>query len=162
MAAVYEILIKLAEAYDERQDYHDTSGWLLRDYAGHTRNVSAIVNVSSKSFLSGSGDKTLKLWHSKKDDPIQTFKGHTHRVSSVDAFNETQVLSGSWDESAKLWDISTGKCVLSFVGHEDAVTTVIASTLSTPATTTMHGQHQRLLLVRLRQRLRRRLRRRRW
>lgn len=126
LTAGYDILIKLAEAYDERNDVHDTGGWLLKNFVGHKRSINSIISVNNRLFLSGSSDKTLKLWHTKKDDAILTFTGHTQQVSSVAVFNENMVVSGSWDTSVKLWDMTTGECIITFSGHTDAVTSVIA------------------------------------
>jgi len=48
--------------------------------------------------LSGSGDKTIKLWDAATGALIRTFAGHSYRVSSV-AFSTdgSRVLSGSLD-----------------------------------------------------------------
>jgi len=130
MTSGYDIFIKLAEAYDERYDLHDTGGWLVKEYLGHKRSVTALTDVNDKMFLSGSIDKTLKLWHTgskQEKNPIRTFKGHNHRITSVAiGLDGNTIISGSWDESVKLWDLHTGKCLRTLLGHTDAVTSVIA------------------------------------
>jgi WD40 repeat protein len=57
--------------------------------------------------LSGSLDKTLKLWDVAMGKEIRTFGGHTGFVSSV-AFSPDgrSALSGSWDRTLKLWDLT--------------------------------------------------------
>lgn len=133
MTAVYDILIKLAEAYDERKDLHDNGKWMLQKFYGHSKRVNSIVTglpLNKRSFLSGAADKTVKLWNIMKDTPIITFKCH-HQVSSVCVLNENEVVAGLWNGSAKLFDLKSGRCILTFTGHYDAITSVIAMNQST-------------------------------
>jgi WD40 repeat protein len=60
--------------------------------------------------LSGSQDKTLKLWNAETGEKIRTFYGHTHAVTSV-TFSPggSMVLSGSLDNTIRLWNVTTGK-----------------------------------------------------
>ena len=57
--------------------------------------------------LTGSGDKTARLWDAATGKDIRTFKGHKDAVTSV-AFSPDgkRVLTGSNDKTARLWDIS--------------------------------------------------------
>ena len=70
--------------------------------------------------LSGSGDKTLKLWDAATGALLRTFEGHSDVVNSV-AFSPdgTRVLSGSEDKTLKLWDAATGALLRTFEGHAD-------------------------------------------
>jgi WD40 repeat protein len=54
--------------------------------------------------LSGSNDKTLRLWQVASGRCLRTFEGHTHSVSSVFLCPDGRyALSGSWDNTLKLW-----------------------------------------------------------
>ena len=69
--------------------------------------------------LSGSSDKTLRLWDASTGQCVRTFEGHTEHVTSV-AFSPDGrfCLSGSDDQATlRLWDASTGQCVRTFEGH---------------------------------------------
>ena len=68
--------------------------------------------------LSGSWDKTLKLWDAATGQLIRTFEGHSGWVHSV-AFSPdgTRLLSGSWDKTLKLWDAASGQLIRTFEGH---------------------------------------------
>ena len=60
--------------------------------------------------LSGSSDKTLKLWDIATGKGIRTFKGHSDSVRSV-AFSPDGclALSGSRDKTITQWNVATGK-----------------------------------------------------
>ena len=68
--------------------------------------------------LSGSEDKTVKLWDAATGALLRTFEGHSDWVISV-AFSPdgTRVLSGSVDDTLKLWDAATGELLRTFEGH---------------------------------------------
>jgi dipeptidyl aminopeptidase/acylaminoacyl peptidase len=112
--------------YADRARTRIESG-LIRTFAGHTNgdksypfNPNGVESVAfspdGRSALSGSSDKTLKLWDVATGKEIRTFAGHTAAVNSV-AFSPDgrSALSGSNDRSFKLWDIATGKEIRSFV-----------------------------------------------
>ena len=96
---------------------------------GHTNLVFSVAfSPDGKYALSGSDDKTIKLWDISTGKEIRTFKGHTSTVRSV-AFSPDgkYFLSGSWDKTIKLWDVSTGREIRTFIGHTEAVNSVAFS-----------------------------------
>jgi WD40 repeat protein len=96
---------------------------------GHSDLISSLVFSSdNKQFLSGSKDKTMKLWNIANGRVLRTFSGHTDRVSSV-CFSPDgkQALSGSSDYTIKLWDIATGKEIRTFSGHKGPISSALFS-----------------------------------
>ncbi|OGV56472.1 MAG: hypothetical protein A2X45_03405 [Lentisphaerae bacterium GWF2_50_93] len=101
-------------------------GKCIRSFEGHTEYVTSVsFSPNGKFALSGSWDKTLKLWDVVSGECIRTFVGHTGPVSSVSfSPNGKYALSGSSDSTLKLWNIETGECLHTFVGHMHYVNSV--------------------------------------
>ena len=58
--------------------------------------------------VSGSRDKTLKLWDAQTGQETLTLKGHSRLVNSVSFSPDgKRIVSGSWDDTVKVWDISS-------------------------------------------------------
>jgi WD40 repeat protein len=72
----------------------------------------------SKQVMSGSYDKTVRLWDAATGALLQTLEGHTSLISSI-AFSpdSKQVMSGSYDKTVRLWDAATGALQQTLEGH---------------------------------------------
>jgi WD40 repeat protein len=93
------------------------------DVKGHSDSVNSVAfSPDGKQAISGSNDKTLKLWDVASGSVIRTFSGHSSWVYSA-AFSPDgkQAISGSNDKTLKLWDIASGREVRTFSGHSDSV-----------------------------------------
>jgi WD40 repeat protein len=80
--------------------------------SGHTDSVRSLTFLlKGTSIVSGSDDKTLKLWDVQTGGVVRTFCGHTGWVQSVSISpSHTTIASGSQDKTIRLWDIQTGEC----------------------------------------------------
>ena len=57
----------------------------LDAFPGHTRRVSSVcVGADGRVVLSGSLDRTLRLWELPAGRCLRTFEGLTHDVNAVD------------------------------------------------------------------------------
>jgi WD40 repeat protein len=101
----------------------------IRAFKGHKSVVTSIAfSPNGKYIISGSSDKTLKLWDVNTGECIRTFRGHIDAVNSVTFSSDGRyVLSGSWDSAIKLWDVNTGECIRTFRGHTGWVNSVTFS-----------------------------------
>ena len=79
-------------------------------------------DLQGDRIVSGSEDKTLKLWETQTGKEVATLKGHTKGVSSCE-FDPTgrRIVSGSGDNTLKLWEVQTGKELATLTGHSGSV-----------------------------------------
>ncbi|KAF9446337.1 phospholipase A-2-activating protein [Macrolepiota fuliginosa MF-IS2] len=84
---------------------------------GHTENVCTLDVTPGGSIISGSWDRTAKVWINFQ--LAYDLKGHQQSVWAVKVVDEEQFLTGSADKTIKLWQ--KHKAVQTFKGHQDAV-----------------------------------------
>ena len=70
---------------------------------GHKKWIKCLCQLSNKYLISGSDDKTIKIWSNKKC--IKTLLGNGLSVRSLCQINEYFFASGSFDKTIKIWDI---------------------------------------------------------
>ena len=79
--------------------------------------TSVSLSPDTRWALSGSVDKTLRLWDVSAGRCVRAFEGHSGAVTSVClAIDSRLALSGSVDKTLRVWDVSTGRCVRMFEG----------------------------------------------
>jgi COMPASS component SWD3 len=97
---------------------------------GHTEMVTTVAIGCQKLLISGSCDRTIKIWDltKLKNPEILTLTGHHGYVNSVALLPDgNTVVSGSQDTTIKFWDIRTGKNFRTIKGHTNLVNAVVLS-----------------------------------
>jgi len=104
-------------------------GWQFNTLKGHEHFVRSVTfSPDGRHILSGSRDKTLKLWDLKTGNCLRTFAGHDGNVKSVTFSPDGRyALSGSSDQTMRLWNLATGVCMRTFKGHKFDVASVAFS-----------------------------------
>ena len=83
---------------------------VLSEHISWVRSVA--FSSDGRSLVSGSEDRTVKLWDMQTGGAIKTFCGHTDWVNSVAiSVDCSRIVSGSSDDTICLWDIQTGECL---------------------------------------------------
>jgi WD40 repeat protein len=85
-------------------------------FSGHKMHVASLMFASDgSSLVSGSYDRTTKLWDVQTGGIIKTYTGPTDRVLDVSiSADSTLIASGSTDCTIHLWETKTGRlrCVI--------------------------------------------------
>ena len=121
-------------------------GPLVRTLIGHSGAVWAIaLTTDGCRALSGSDDRTLKVWDAENGACLHTLEGHTEQITAVMFTPDgSRALSGSSDRTLKLWDAERGACLRTLVGHTERVTAVA---LTTDGRRALSGSADRTLKV---------------
>ena len=88
------------------------TGGQVATLSGHTDWVRSLAfSLDGALLVSGSDDKSVKLWDVQTGGVVGTFHGHTGQVFSISiAVDHTMIASGSNDKTIHLWDVQTGRC----------------------------------------------------
>ena len=142
--------------YKKQQSGHGFN--LIQTLEGHTGKVNS-VSISSygDTIVSGSGDKTVKVWVRRQDqhgkEPyklIHTFEGHTSEVLSVAVSQDARtIVSGSEDKTIRIWtktldETPKYKHIQTLEGHRGYVTSV---SLSADASTIVSGSWDKNTMI---------------
>jgi dynein assembly factor with WDR repeat domains 1 len=110
---IYKLIEKL-EA-NETQDFY-----LFKILRAHILPLTnCAFNKSGDKFITGSYDRTCKVWDTNSGEELLTLEGHKNVVYAI-AFNNPygdKIITGSFDKTCKLWSAETGVLFHTFRGH---------------------------------------------
>jgi WD40 repeat protein len=92
--------------------------------AGHRGQVkSCVFSPDGRRLVSGSWDKTLRVWHAETGEGLATLRGHTDRVLTL-AYSPDggRIVSASADGTLKIWNAETSVGMITLIGHKEQVT----------------------------------------
>ncbi len=95
----------------------------LRTLTGHNASVWSL-GMHSGHLISGSGDKTIKIWDPNDGRYLRTLTGHNNIVYSL-VMHNGHLISGSGDKTIKIWDPNDGRCLRTLTGHNDSVYSLV-------------------------------------
>ena len=98
----------------------------LKTLQGHLDRVRSVAcSPNGQRLLTGSDDKTAKVWEAASGKELLTLKGHSDSVYSV-AFSPDgqRIMTGSADHTAKVWDAASGRELLTLKGHSAPIWSV--------------------------------------
>jgi WD40 repeat protein len=110
----------------------------IRIFKGHTDKVTSVaVSPDGKQLISGSDDKTIRVWDIEKPEAVQVLKDHQNYVLSVafsgDGKRFLSAGGGQWrgqtfatetDQFVRLWNTEEMKVLKKMPGHEAPIWSV--------------------------------------
>lgn len=91
--------------------------------------TNCAFNKNGTKFITGSYDRTCKIWDTATGVELASLSGHQNVVYAI-TFNNPygdRICTGSFDRSAKIWDVNNGRCLHTYVGHTKEIVCVAFS-----------------------------------
>lgn len=89
-------------------------------FEGHSGGITC-VQADLSAVISGSVDRTMKLWDIGTGKCVSTMHGHKSYVKTLQFFAYALASGGGCESEIKLWDIRSAKCVRRLFGHHHGV-----------------------------------------
>lgn len=93
--------------------------WLSIILTGINSKDIKITLAFRDKIVTGSFDRTAKIWDANTGQRYHTLKGHKMEIVCL-SFDPHGMLvaTGSMDHTAKLWDVETGQEIFNLAGHK--------------------------------------------
>jgi len=121
--AIMTLLVTTGNSYPQEREAPIAS-------IGHDSSVNSVVfSPNGRLILSGSSDKTVKLWDIRSRRLLRTLEGHTDSVTCI-AFSPGDAriaASGGSDATIRIWDIVDGRELKVIHGHKNYVASIAFS-----------------------------------
>nr|GAT61274.1 predicted protein [Mycena chlorophos] len=98
----------------------------VRTLKGHSDGIMCLQfseNLSNPDFpvlVTGSYDRTARVWNLESGEELHCLKGHTRAVRALQ-FDSVKLITGSMDHTLKVWDWRRGKLIRTLTGHTDGI-----------------------------------------
>ena len=99
---------------------------VLMELHGHTSMITSICLLPDRRIVSGSYDKTLRIWDPASGACLRVLEGHEIGILSVCALPDGRIVSGSFDNTLRIWNPNTGECLKVLKEHTGYVKGVSA------------------------------------
>lgn len=108
---------------DKTVGFCRVSGGHAEQLVGHSDAVLCVSLMNGElSAISGSKDKTVRMWNLITKTCERTFTGHTGAVGCLASTSDTRIIvSGSADFTIRVWSTETGECLHTLEGHHDSI-----------------------------------------
>ncbi|MUG93088.1 WD40 repeat domain-containing protein [Scytonema sp. UIC 10036] len=130
MTYVKELLNTIANLKAQRKQ--ESAYNLSYTLTGHSDKITSVaISSDGLTAVSGSADKTIKVWNLSTGKVIRTLTGNIGEVSSVAVSSDGKFLAvGSCEHprsNVKVWYLPTGKLIHTLLGHQKPVNCIAIS-----------------------------------
>ena len=93
---------------------------------GHKDGVMCLqyhMSLTSPSYpvlITGSYDRTVRIWNLDTGEEVRTLVGHTRAVRALQ-FDQMLLFTGGMDGTVRMWNWKRGECLRILEGHSDGV-----------------------------------------
>ncbi|CAF4645033.1 unnamed protein product [Rotaria socialis] len=114
---VRELIERLQEKISHQEDRRF---YLFKVLRAHILPLTYVAfNKAGSVFITGSYDRTCKVWDTASGEELHTLEGHKNVVYAI-AFNNPygdKIATGSFDKTACIWSTERGTCYHTLRGH---------------------------------------------
>ena len=109
------IVIEDIDEYDEKNQ---------ATMSGHSKSITSLILLTPNKLVSGSEDKTIKIWDIQKRLCVSTITGNYERIESLLKINDNTIAVGA-HHTIRVFNTDNKKELYTLVGHEKTVCTMI-------------------------------------
>lgn len=81
---------------------------------------TSLTNPSYPVLITGSYDRTVRVWNLETGNEIRSLVGHTRAIQALQ-FDQMLLFTGSMDGTVRMWNWRAGECLRVLEGHSDGV-----------------------------------------
>lgn len=118
LVRVWDLSLAQQQQQQQQQQQHSKAKGL--QLSGHSGSVTC-MQVNESRVITGSSDKTMRLWNLNSNKQTATFMGHSKTVSSLKA-TQRCLASGAANGTVRLWDIEATVPVSTYKEHSRSIT----------------------------------------
>ncbi|MEB3213668.1 MAG: WD40 repeat domain-containing serine/threonine-protein kinase [Leptolyngbyaceae bacterium] len=118
--------LSASHQFISEEDDSDSAWRCIHTLRGHDAWVRSIaLSPDGRLLVSGSGDKTVKLWSVADGTLLHTYQGHSTWVRGVAISPDQRIVASvSNDKTVRLWNTQTGEAIQTLLGHGDWIRAV--------------------------------------
>ena len=97
------------------------AGEYINILSGHTDFITCSILISSQYLVTGSEDKTLRLWNLSSNQIELILYGHTDSITFIAKYDNKYIISASKDDTVRFWNLKTGLCQILILGFKNLI-----------------------------------------
>ena len=103
------------------KDYKTTNKKIL---SGHMKNITTLNLLKENILISGSEDKTIRIWNYEKEKCIQIITGNYEKIDTILILSEIKIAIGCFN-IIRIFNLEKKKEEYNLIGHEKSINTII-------------------------------------